>query len=61
MSDNKTTQKAVQDLKNKIKSEIIEPTVLFCNKYMGLKMKIFLSIAATIYVFGLFMYSLYKQ
>ena len=61
MSDNKTTQKAVQDLKNKIKSEIIEPTVLFCNKYMGLKMKIFLSIAATIYVFGLLMNSLYKQ
>lgn len=57
---NKTTQEAVQDLKNKIKSEIIEPTVLFCNKYIGLKMKIFLSIVATIYVFGLFMYSLYQ-
>lgn len=57
---NKTTQEAVQDLKNKIKSEIIEPTVLFCNKYIGLKMKIFLSIVATIYVFGLLMYSLYQ-
>lgn len=57
---NKTTQEAVQDLKNKIKSEIIEPTVLFCNKYIGLKMKIFLSIVAMIYVFGLLMYSLYQ-
>ena len=60
MIDNKTTQEAVQDLKNKIKAEIIEPTVIFCNKYIGLKMKIFLSIAATIYVFGLLMYSLYQ-
>lgn len=60
MSDNKTTQKAVQDLKNKIKSEIIEPTVIFCNKYISLKMKIFLSIVATIFMFGLLMYSLYQ-
>lgn len=57
---NKTTQEAVQDLKNKIKSELVEPLVLFCNKYISLKMKIFLSIAATIYVFGLLMYSLYQ-
>lgn len=57
---NNTTQEAVQDLKNKIKSEIIEPTVLFCNKNISLKMKIFLSIAATIYMFGLLMYSLYQ-
>lgn len=57
---NKTTQEAVQDLKNKIKSELVEPTVLFCNKHISLKMKIFLSIAATIYVFGLFLYSLYQ-
>nr|DAJ50441.1 MAG TPA: hypothetical protein [Caudoviricetes sp.] len=55
---NKTTQEAVQDLKNKIKLEIIEPTVLFCNKNISLKMKIFLSITATIYMFGLLMYSL---
>ena len=57
---NNTTQEAVQDLKNKIKSEIIEPTVLFCNKNISLKMKICLSIAATIYMFGLLMYSLYQ-
>jgi hypothetical protein len=57
---NKTTQEAVQDLKNKIKSEHVEPLVLFCNKYISLKMKICLSIAATIYVFGLLMYSLYQ-
>lgn len=60
MSDNNTTQEAVQDLKNKIKTEIIEPTVIICNKYIGLKMKIFLLIAATIYVFGLLIYSLYQ-
>lgn len=57
---NNTTQEAVQDLKNKIKAEIIEPTVLFCNKYISLKMKIFLSIVATIFMFGLLMYSLYQ-
>ncbi|MEZ7743699.1 hypothetical protein O3800_01745 [Gemella sanguinis] len=55
-----TTEEAVAELKNTIKKEIIEPTVLFCNKYIGLKMKIFLSIAATIYVFGLLIYSLYQ-
>ena len=60
MSKPNTTEEAVQDLKNKIKSGIIEPTVLFCNKYIGLKMKIFLSIAATIFMFGLFVYSLYQ-
>ena len=57
---NKTTQEAVQNLKNKIKSELVDPLVLFCNKYISLKMKICLSIAATIYVFGLLMYSLYQ-
>lgn len=60
MSKPNTTEEAVQGLKNKIKSEIVEPTVLFCNKYNGLKMKIFLLIMATIYVFGLLMYSLYQ-
>lgn len=57
---NKTTQEAVQDLKNKIKSELVEPLVLFCNKYISLKMKIILSIMATIFMFGLLMYSLYQ-
>lgn len=55
---NKTTQEAVQDLKNKIKSELVEPLVLFCNKYISLKMKIFLLIAAIIYVFGLLIFVL---
>lgn len=58
MSDNKTTQEAVQNLKNKIKSELVEPLVLFCNKYISLKMKIFLLIAAIIYVFGLLIFAL---
>ena len=60
MSKPNTTEEAVQDLKNKIKSEIVEPTVLFCNKYIGLKMKIFLLIMATIFMSGLLVYSLYK-
>lgn len=60
MSKPNTTEEAVEQLKNIVKSEIIEPTVLFCNKYIGLKMKIFLSIAATIFMFGLLMYSLYQ-
>ena len=60
MSKPNTTEEAVEQLKNIVKSEIVEPTVIFCNKYIGLKMKIFLSIAATIYVFGLLMYSLYQ-
>ena len=55
-----TTQKAVEELKHKIKTELVEPTILLCNKYISLKMKIFLSIAATIYMFGLLMYSLYQ-
>ena len=61
MSKPNTTEEAVQDLKNKIKTEIIEPTILFCNKYISLKIKIFLSIAVTIFMFGLLMYSLYDK
>nr|DAP53434.1 MAG TPA: hypothetical protein [Caudoviricetes sp.] len=61
MSKPNTTEEAVEQLKNIVKSEIIEPTVLFCNKYIGLKMKIFLSIAATIFMFGLLVYSLFNM
>lgn len=61
MNKPNTTEEAVEQLKNIVKSEIIEPTVLFCNKYIGLKMKIFLSIAATIFMFGLLVYSLYDK
>lgn len=60
MSKPNTTEEAVQDLKNKIKSEIIEPTVLFCNKNISLRAKIIILIMATIYMFGLLMYSLYQ-
>ena len=56
--NDKTTHESVQDLKNKIKSEIIEPTVVFCNENISLKMKIFLLIAAIIYVFGLLIFAL---
>lgn len=60
MSKPNTTEEAVQGLKNKIKSEIIEPTVLFCNKHMGLRSKIILLIMSTIFMIGLLVYSLYK-
>lgn len=60
MSKPNTTEEAVEQLKNIVKSEIVEPTVLFCNKYIGLRSKIILLIAATIYVFGLLIYSLYQ-
>lgn len=60
MSKPNTTEEAVEKLKNTIKTEIIEPTILFCNKYISLKMKIFLSVAATIFMFGLLVYSLYQ-
>jgi len=55
-----TTQEAVSELKNTIKTEIIDPTVLFCNKYISLRTKIILLIMATIFMFGLLVYSLYQ-
>ena len=61
MSKPNTTEEAVQGLKNKIKSEIVEPTVLFCNKYISLRVKIFLLIMATMFMFGLLVYSLCKK
>ena len=54
-----TTQEAVAELKHTIKTEIIDPTVLFCNKYISLRTKIILLIMATIFMFGLLVYSLY--
>lgn len=56
-----TTEEAVEKLKNTIKTEIIEPTVLFCNKYISLRTKIILSIMATIFMFGLLVYSLFNM
>lgn len=54
-----TTEEEVAKLKNTIKTEIIHPTALFCNKYISLKMKIILLIMATIFMFGLLVHSLY--
>lgn len=56
-----TTEEAVEKLKNTIKTEIIEPTVLFCNKYISLRTKIILLIMATIFMFGLLVYSLFNM
>ena len=61
MNKPNTTQEAVAKLKNMIKTEIIDPTALFCNKYISLRTKIILLIMATIFMFGLLVYSLYKQ
>ena len=55
-----TTQEAVEELKNTIKTEIIDPTVLCCNKYISLRTKIILSIMATIFMLVLLAYSLYQ-
>ncbi len=60
MSKPNTTEEAVEQLKNIVKSEIVEPTDIFCNKYISLRAKIILLIVATIYVFGLLIYSLYQ-
>lgn len=61
MTKPNTTEEAVEELKNTIKKEIIDPTALFCNKYISLRTKIILSIMATIFMLGLLAYSLYKQ
>lgn len=58
---NNTTEEAVEKLKNTIKSEIIEPTVLFWNKYISLRAKIIILIMATIFMLVMLAYSLYKQ
>lgn len=55
------TEEAVEKLKNTIKTEIIEPIVSFCNKYISLRAKIILSIMATIFIIGLLVYSLFNM
>ena len=56
-----TTEEAVAELKNMIKTEIIDPTILFCDKYISLRTKIILSIMATIFMLGLLGYSLFSM
>ena len=56
-----TTEEAVEELKNTIKTEIIEPTTLLCNKYISLRTKKILLIMTTIFMFGLLVYSLYDK
>lgn len=60
MNKPNTTQEAIEKLKNEIKIKVVEPTVWFCNKYISLNMKIILLIMATIFIFGLLAYGLYK-
>lgn len=60
MTKPNTTEEAVEKLKHTIKTEIIDPTVLYCNKYISLRTKKILLIMATIFMFGLLVYSLYK-
>lgn len=61
MTKPNTTEEAVAELKNTIKTEIIEPTALFCNKYISLRTKKILLIMATIFMFGLLVYSLFNM
>lgn len=61
MTKPNTTEEVVEELKNTIKKEIIDPIVLYCNKYISLRTKIILSIMATIFMFGLLVYSLYNK
>ena len=61
MTKHNTTEEAVAELKNTIKTEIIDPTVLFCNKHISLRVKIILLIMATIFMFGLLVYSLFSM
>lgn len=56
-----TTEEAVAELKHTIKTKIIDPTVLYCNKYISMRTKIILSIVATIFMLGLLVYSLYDK
>lgn len=60
MTKPNTIEEAIAELKNMIKTEIIDPTALFCNKCISLRTKIILTIMATIFMFGLLMYSLYQ-
>ena len=60
MNKPNTTEEAVVELKHTIKTEIIDPIVLFCNKYISMRTKIILTIMATIFTFVLLVYSLYQ-
>lgn len=61
MNKPNTTEETVEELKHTIKTKIIDPTVLFCDKYISLRTKIILSIMATIFILGLLVYSLYDK
>jgi hypothetical protein len=61
MTKPNTTEEAVVELKNTIKTEIINPAVLFCNKYISLRMKKILLIMAILFMFGLLVYSLFNM
>lgn len=54
-----TTEEAVEQLKNIVKSEIGQPICLFWGR-MSLKTKMVILIIMTIYMIGLLMYSLYQ-
>lgn len=58
-----TTQEAVAELKNTIKTKVVEPIWVFWSETIGLSLrtKIILLIMATIFMFGLLVYSLYQS
>lgn len=58
-----TTQEAVENLKNEIKTKVVEPIWVFWSETIGLSLrtKIILLIMATIFMFGLLVYSVYQS
>lgn len=63
MNKPNTTQEAVENLKNEIKTKVVEPIWVFWSETIGLSLrtKIILLIMATIFMFGLLVYSLYQS
>nr|DAP02101.1 MAG TPA: resistance to inhibitors of cholinesterase-like protein [Bacteriophage sp.] len=59
MSKPNTTEEAVEQLKNIVKSEIGQPICFFLGR-MSLKTKMIILIIMTIYMIGILMYSLYQ-
>ena len=58
-----TTEEAVEELKHKIKTKVAEPIWVFWSETIGLSLrtKIILLIMATIFMFGLLVYSVYQS
>ena len=56
-----TTEEAVAKLKNEIKTKVVEPIWVFWSEAIALRTKIILLVMATIFMFGLLVYSLFSM